>query len=69
MKTFPGDDAILAERLKFEEWLRAVDAEMEALVGCTAADLADCPYWDWWKAGKKPKAAAKAAAKRNGFGG
>jgi hypothetical protein len=47
--------------LSFDEWMRAVDAQVEALAGCNIYDLPDCCYPDWYDDGLSPREAAQRA--------
>ena len=45
----------------FEAWLEAVDAQVEALGGCSVHDLPDCLFADWYADGVSPRTAARRA--------
>lgn len=51
----------------FEEWMNQVDIYLDATVGLTHNDLADCCYRDWYDDGVSPKVAAKRALANEGF--
>ena len=50
---------------KFAIWMAKVDRAVEAKVGLSARDLADCSYYDWFEDGVSPAAAAKMAIAEN----
>ena len=45
----------------FEAWMEAVDAQVEALCGCSVHDLPDCLFADWYADGVSPRTAARRA--------
>jgi hypothetical protein len=45
----------------FDAWMAEVDAQVEALAGCSVRDLPDCLYADWYAAGVSPLSAARRA--------
>lgn len=47
----------------FEEWMKAVDAAVQAKVGLSVHDLADCCFRDWYDDKVSPASAAKRAIK------
>jgi hypothetical protein len=47
--------------MDFPAWMRAVDAQVEALAGCNIYDLPDCRYRDWYDDGLTPYQAARRA--------
>lgn len=72
-KTLNNDDWVKASRtaantMSFEDWMAKVDKACEATAYLSTADLADCPYRDWYDDGVKPESAAKRAIKRDGGG-
>lgn len=50
----------------FEQWKRLVDAMVWKVAGCSADDLPDCCYYDWFANGKSPAAAARKAIRLAG---
>lgn len=53
----------MKNNMKFDDWLKAVDAECDKQFGCSYKDLPDCPFRDWYENGVSPKNAAKRAKK------
>lgn len=47
----------------FESWMALVDQAIIAKCGCSAYDLPDVPYQEWYEAGKSVSAAANKAIK------
>lgn len=52
--------------VRFKEWKRQVDLEVQKRCGLSADDLPDCPYREWFDSGVKPASAACKAIKRSG---
>ena len=51
----------------YEDWLKAVDRQVWALVGCSLHDLPDVPQRDWYDEGLSAyRAAKRAVAYANG---
>jgi hypothetical protein len=48
----------------FEAWMAAVDAQVQALAGCSVHDLPDCCFADWYADGVTPRTAAQRAISR-----
>ena len=53
--------------MKYEAWMKKVDAWCWRLAGCSASDLADVCYEDMYEDGYSPKRAARRAV-RNEMG-
>jgi hypothetical protein len=51
----------------FDEWLRAVDQEVQAMAGVSYRDLPDWTYRDAYDSGATPKEAAEEALEAGGF--
>lgn len=51
----------------FEEWLRRVDAEVEAVCGLSHRDLADWNYYDAYESGTSPAEVARDVLEDEGF--
>jgi hypothetical protein len=45
----------------FEAWMAKVDSYCWALVGCSASDMSDMGYRNWFEEGMSPKQAARKA--------
>ncbi|MGH7539338.1 MAG: DUF5419 family protein [Gemmatimonadales bacterium] len=52
----------------FAQWMKAVDATVERIVGLSANDLADAPYRDWFDDDMDPTTAARRAVRAAGGG-
>jgi hypothetical protein len=53
--------------MNFEEWIVAVDRQLEILVGLSHLDLADQTWWDWYDEGMSVDAAALKCLKNEGM--
>ena len=51
----------MTQTKSFEQWMAAVDAEVQAKIGLSIYDLPDCCYADWHEDGFTPKQAARKA--------
>lgn len=51
------------QRLKFEDWMRVVDALVQRRLGLACADLDDMNYRDWYNDGLSAVQAARRAAR------
>ena len=40
--------------LTFKQWLAKVNEQVWPRVGCSARDLPDCPFQDWYEGGISP---------------
>jgi len=50
-------------RLKFEDWMRVVDALLVNRIGLSSSDLDDTPYRDWYDEGLSAIQAARRAVR------
>lgn len=51
----------------FNQWMRAVDMEVESVAGVSVHDLADQPFYDWYDSGMTPEEAARETLIEEGF--
>jgi hypothetical protein len=51
----------------FNEWMRAVDRQVQARVGLSSDDLADCAYRDWYDDDMSATEAAELALENEGY--
>jgi hypothetical protein len=49
------------QSMSFGDWTTELDKAVQAMVGCSLADLPDVCYADWFEDGVSPKSAARRA--------